>query len=278
VVQDHDVVSAVLFHRDDALLTPFAEGICSDAGIDRGAVLESLARLVDKSLVTAKDARFQMLETIRQYAWGKLVRSGERRALEVRHAGWYLDLAERGNRGLGGPDHIRWLARFAEEHDNFRAALEWARDHSHETYLRIAGALWRFWTARRYFREGFRWLEDAVASSEGAPGEVRALLLHGAGYIAAQVGDNASAEWMLRDAGREWQACGDLAQAAKALAFRRFIHDAGIARSAFEKAEGNSLERALLALSSEAFECARAEGESLSLDAAIEYAVGERGD
>ena len=58
-----------------------AESVCSE-GADTGpAVLDGLASLVDKSLVlfsdVGGDGRYGMLETVRQYARGKLARSGE---------------------------------------------------------------------------------------------------------------------------------------------------------------------------------------------------------
>ncbi|MEO7803141.1 MAG: adenylate/guanylate cyclase domain-containing protein [Actinomycetota bacterium] len=51
------------------------EGICSDEGVGVGEVVDVLTSLVDKSLVTevGDGVRYRLLETIRRYAWEKLV-------------------------------------------------------------------------------------------------------------------------------------------------------------------------------------------------------------
>lgn len=58
-----------------------AETVCSDSSTESFAVLDVLTQLVDKSLVqmdTNKDeARYRLLETVRQYGWDRLTESGE---------------------------------------------------------------------------------------------------------------------------------------------------------------------------------------------------------
>ncbi|HLA06673.1 MAG TPA: adenylate/guanylate cyclase domain-containing protein, partial [Anaerolineales bacterium] len=73
-----------------------AEAVCS---VDGGAsVLDDLARLVDKSLVNKQEldgeARFDMLETIRQYAEFKMFASEEVEEVKNRHCDWFMQLAE----------------------------------------------------------------------------------------------------------------------------------------------------------------------------------------
>src|SRR5918997_2660217 len=72
-----------------------AEAACSgllpDGELEQGEVLDGLSRLGDKSLVAGgeKDgeARYRLLETIRQYGREKLERSGETAEIQRRHAG-----------------------------------------------------------------------------------------------------------------------------------------------------------------------------------------------
>ena len=66
--------------------------------------------------------------------------------------------AERAEPELKGSQQEFWLARLEEEHDQFRAVLDWAlgRGADGETAVRLAGALWRFWWMRGHGGEGRR--------------------------------------------------------------------------------------------------------------------------
>ena len=61
-------------------------------------VLETVESLIDKSLVNATDAhgepRFEMLETIREYARERLVAAGDDERVRDQHLGYFLALAE----------------------------------------------------------------------------------------------------------------------------------------------------------------------------------------
>jgi len=176
-----------------------AEGVGSGDGIASDAVLDLLAHLVDKSLVFTEarddDVRYRLLETIREYSRGRLEESGEADAVFHRHLMWYLALAERAEPELRGPDQVAWLDGLELEHDDFRAALEWAggRDDETEARTRLAGALYRFWSLRGYLREGRAWLEQA-ASIESVTPALRARAAQGAGALAFHQGDYGSAE------------------------------------------------------------------------------------
>ena len=67
-----------------------AESVCADDGVDSADVLDLLASLIDKSLVTVDlrggSATFGMLNSIRHYAAAKLAESGEQDAVRHRHA------------------------------------------------------------------------------------------------------------------------------------------------------------------------------------------------
>jgi len=152
-----------------------AEAVCAGEGIEAGDVLDLLLELVDKSLVVAEagdgEARYHLLETVRQYTHERLTESDEAARVPRRHAEWYLALAERAESELQGPDQPAWLSRLEEDHENFRAALDWssAAADGAETGLRLAGALWPFWHMRGHFSEGRRWAERALARSAAAP-------------------------------------------------------------------------------------------------------------
>src|SRR5205823_638050 len=129
------------------------------------ADLDTLQSLVDKSLLRHTNERFWMLETIREYARGRLAKSGEEQELRRRHAGCALAIAEAAYYPMKeeGADQADALGRIGAEHDNLRAALEWARDEREdETLLRLAASLSFFWFARAFVQEAATWITLAV--------------------------------------------------------------------------------------------------------------------
>jgi predicted ATPase len=118
-------------------------------------------------------ARYTLLETLREYALEELVAHGELELLYDWHASYYMGLAEVAEMGLRGAEQRTWEARLVAEQDNFRAALAWscqrAQDkpetglHAAETALRLAAALRPHWEWQGYYNEGRRWLKAALA-------------------------------------------------------------------------------------------------------------------
>jgi non-specific serine/threonine protein kinase len=187
-----------------------AEAVCAGASPNEDAVapadvLDLIAQLVRKSLVLADgdgtDVRYRLLETLRQYAWDRLREAGEEAVLRRRHRDWYTAWAEHWWPELLGHDQARWAARFAVDHDNFRASLEWSRTEAGsrpgrhaeaicplavtaaEAELRLAGALGRFWLWRGHWHESIAWLEDALARARPERSAARALALNWAGWL-----------------------------------------------------------------------------------------------
>ncbi len=168
--------------------------------------IEGLASLVEKSLVRAEEQldgepRFGMLRTIDEFGRELLDASDEADAVRGAHAAFFLDLAERAEPELVGPDQGLWFDRLEADHDNLRAALAWATEQNEaETSLRLAGALWRFWAIRGYLSEGRGWLERALSlepitgAGDGAVLAPRAKALHHLGNMDYDLGDYAQAQ------------------------------------------------------------------------------------
>ena len=193
-----------------------AEAICAGADLASGQVLDLLARLVDRSLVQVEEipdgsTRYRLLETVRQYARDRLRESGEEERTRTRHRDWFLLLAEQAERHLQGPGQRAWLDRLEIEHDNLRLALEWSRTAGGdaEYWLRLAGALWRFWDVRGYWGEGRTWLEGAIAQTAGLPTPSRLKVIIGAAYLASYQGDYARAVALSEESLDLTQALGD---------------------------------------------------------------------
>jgi predicted ATPase/DNA-binding SARP family transcriptional activator len=171
-----------------------AEAVCGQS-----MALECLERLRESSLVHATEAdgemRFQFLETLREYAAEQLP-VDERDALARRHAQFFLRLAETAACELARPDQGLWLDRLEREHDNMRAALEWAVEAGEaELGLRLASALEGFWCPRGYYKEGLAWILRLLAHpGAAAPTAARAHALGTAGGLSALQGDEEAAQ------------------------------------------------------------------------------------
>jgi predicted ATPase/DNA-binding SARP family transcriptional activator len=138
-----------------------AAAVC--CGGDEATALDLVDSLASKSLAVPETAggqtRYRLLETIRQYAAGRLAETGNAGPARRRHAEAFLALAER----------ERDLAVLAREHDNFRAALSWSLPQDSGTGPRLARALGGFWLARGFHQEGQGWLERALAAGPADP-------------------------------------------------------------------------------------------------------------
>jgi predicted ATPase len=169
-----------------------AEAICAYDDIEPNEILDGLARLVSKSLVVAEileqhEARYHLLETIRQYAFTLPGESGEEHKLRDRHLDCYLVLAEEAKAKWRGPKQKAVFDQLEIEHDNLRAALEWSKleSGSAEAGLRLGCALWRFWEIHNHLREGRQHLTDLLALPDSqAHTGARAKALYGAAYLA----------------------------------------------------------------------------------------------
>jgi tetratricopeptide (TPR) repeat protein len=134
-----------------------AEAIC-------GADVDTVASVVDKSLVRRTGDRYWMLETIREFAAERIDELADAAELRTAHATWYIEFAERAQPELRAREARSWLQRLDSEHANLRAAL----DHLLESgdadgALRLSGALWPYWQTRGNWTEGRRYLSAAVA-------------------------------------------------------------------------------------------------------------------
>ncbi|HEV2129207.1 MAG TPA: tetratricopeptide repeat protein [Thermomicrobiales bacterium] len=168
------------------------EAVARDAGVS--SVVNRLASLVRHNMLNSEtvggQARFRMLETIREFALERLRAEGELDGTRCRHARWYLALAERAEPELVREQQRRWLDRLESEQGNMRAALDWLHSSGDvEMELRLAAALWRYWATRGDLREGYDRLDRALARDGGAHADVRAKAHQHIGNLAVDLGD-----------------------------------------------------------------------------------------
>jgi predicted ATPase/DNA-binding winged helix-turn-helix (wHTH) protein len=180
-----------------------AEAVCNtrrDLSID---LFDGLTSLVDKNLVQRMDraqaeARFTMLETIREYASECLVASDEQSATRRAQAAYCLVLAEEGNPELSPADRVAWLAGCDVEVANFRSALDWLFESQDLDWgLRLCVALFRFWDMREHLTEGRARLETILRLAGTERPRERARVLHFLGALVSAQGDYPAAERFL---------------------------------------------------------------------------------
>jgi predicted ATPase len=151
--------------------TPDAAGqICArlEAGAgpvsDTGDVIDVIASLVDKSLVTATgntDVRYRLLETVRVYADERLTEAGEKQQVQAAHAAYFLAMAEDAEPRLRTAEQLLWLDRLNADHDNFSAALRYALDRRDgELGLRLVAGLMWYWVMLDFDAEGGNWARE----------------------------------------------------------------------------------------------------------------------
>ena len=172
-----------------------AEEVCAGDGLDREDVLAALIGLVDKSVVlrvTDSGSRgvrggsprsgsaYRLLDTIREFGAGKLAGSADR--VRARHIARYARLA--GYFGLHalGDDQLVRFRQLRAEHDDLRAALDYALTvpgHDGDAAL-IATSLFGYWQMSARLREGGYWLGKVLDRFPGPSAErARALIVHG---------------------------------------------------------------------------------------------------
>ena len=185
----HDLLDEddrVLFRR----LGVFAGGctLAAATAVCGGDVLNGLRRLVDKSLVVAdtrdEGTRYRMLETIRQYAVGRLAASGEEDAVRDRHLAYLCGLVE-DLAPLLDRAKDAWRAAVEAEHENLLAALEFGlRADDPEPARRLAAGLAWLWHLNRHGLTGLALLRAAIDLRPDGRDVVQARLLTGLALVA----------------------------------------------------------------------------------------------
>jgi predicted ATPase/DNA-binding CsgD family transcriptional regulator len=275
----HDLLSdqdRVVFRRLAVFAGSFtldaARAVCADDDrVDESEVLAVLGRLVDKSLVTvstrAEQARYRLLDTVRQYADQRLRAADEASVTRDRHLDYFLALAEAAEPQLE-VDQDTWRQELASHNDNIHAALHWGLGHpedgrgpEHERGRRLTAAMARQWFICGQSHEGLEFLRQAVELGASERSGLQARLLAGTALlgmvsgrlilieesaelgldIAAEVGDEASRARCLAVLAYRWflfdfERCRRLAEQATAAgdaAGEPFARDWGLVIAAY---------------------------------------------
>jgi len=179
-----------------------AERVCD-------ADLDTLASLVEKSLVRQGEDRFRMLETIREFALERLEESGELERIRRRHLDFFLEFAG-SEKSEVDREAAEWLECLEVEHDNFRTALKFARGlDDPRLELRLASSLADFWEHQGHLAEGLERIREALGSDPDGPFDIREPALQWGSMIALKKGDFETARQLAEEKKRQAAALGD---------------------------------------------------------------------
>jgi len=228
----HDLLSedeCRLFRR----LSVFAGGWILEAAeavqyhASQTSTLDLLSRLIDKSFILVerqlgKEARYGMLETLREYAFEKLGAAEETTFAREQHFQFFHNLALRSQ--LYGSEKQLWLDRLEADYDNIRTAVTWALSYHDsegaqpyiESTTELILALTDFFWFRGFTAEAREWM-DQLLGIEMPASPLRALLLQKSGWYARVSGDFKKADMILHRALGMAKEIGDWNRAAWAL-------------------------------------------------------------
>ena len=179
-----------------------AENVCA-------ARLETLASLVDKSLVRASQGRFSLLQTIREFALDRLEEPGDADAVRRAHAEYFAALGEKLLDATFGGSTEPYVQR-VEEQANLRAAYDWAvaaGDADLELALAAAGVVWQ---ESGHTDDARRALERALAQPGGSPRRRAHALGRLASLLAWQPDEHGEAERLAEESLHLYRAAGDV--------------------------------------------------------------------
>ncbi len=175
-----------------------AENICSDNVIEEFEILDLHGNLIDKSLIIMNEdngnVRYNMLETIRQYATEKL--SDKSETLD-KHSNFFLQLAKQWENILVEKSQRAALDSLERDHDNFREAINWCLDNNPVRALEICAEFYKYWELKAYYQEGFATCRKVLDKDPGSNNGISAEVLLNAAYCGVMSGEHEDSEKFL---------------------------------------------------------------------------------
>jgi non-specific serine/threonine protein kinase len=178
-------------------------------------ILDGLESLLNKNLLYQEqdllgEPRFYMLETIHEYAYEKLVESGEAEKIKQRHSQYFANLAAEAEEELYGPRQGYWLDKLRVEYDNLRTAVRRSLGGADVLLgFQIIGALRYYWYSDGLIAESFKWIERALDSKGEIPSVMRAKVYITAADLSFIQGDQGKGRLFGRKALELSQESGD---------------------------------------------------------------------
>jgi predicted ATPase/DNA-binding winged helix-turn-helix (wHTH) protein len=186
------IAEQILFRRLAAFNGGFsleaARAVSCDDQIVRSAIDETIANLVEKSLVTANfvgnNVHYRLLETTRAYGLERLISSGEAEEIARRHASYYREVFDRAEAEWESRPAAEWLDDHAFHIDNLRSALDWSFSAAGDKAIGVAlaAAAVPLWFQLSLVDECLNRVQQALSVLDATPEQHlrRRMQLHGA--------------------------------------------------------------------------------------------------
>jgi predicted ATPase/class 3 adenylate cyclase len=210
-----ETVDRAVFNRLGVFAGTFdahaASEVVATGKLEPWDVLDALTSLVTKSMIVAETGpddttRYQMLETMRQYALEQLDSHGDADEFRRRHAEYYARFATEAGAGIIGRDELQWRPRILAERDNLRAAVYWALDRDDDEDSAIALRIIAPVAYESVLDPPLgvsAWAERALERATRFHGPERIAVLGAAAWEATNRAEHAAIEAIHRDAMRE---------------------------------------------------------------------------
>lgn len=169
------------------------QAVCAYGAMSPAEVASALSGLIDKSLLVVsgtdrEQARFAMLETIREYARERLAEQGESEVARRSLAHYVLALAEEAWRDRFCANEAIMFRRLDAERDNVREVLTWTAEHDVELFLAIAGSIYRYWIIDGHYSQWRDWIEQVLTKNSSIAPRVRSHAAIAIGWLALHEG------------------------------------------------------------------------------------------
>jgi predicted ATPase/DNA-binding CsgD family transcriptional regulator len=181
-----------------------AREVCASIGLDRDDILDTIIRLVDKSVlvhvqgaaggVPGEDppARYRMLDTIHEFGAEMLKASGTESLLRQRFITRYLAKARYFAEHLTDPEQLERFRELRREHHNLQAALQYTLDDDRWEQVRhgaeLCNALYGYWHMSGLLREGRYWYAKVLGKLPEETSPARGWALVSRCYLGAMQG------------------------------------------------------------------------------------------
>ncbi len=165
-----------------------AREVCAGGPLPAADIPAIMAALVNKSLVSLRDGRYYLLDTISEFGAHWLRELGEERRLRLAHRDHYMAESRRAFDQWFTKEQVAWSQRFIRDFADLRVALETCFTEESTAALEMLGALWFFWYCCGHQREGRHYFERALAH-DTAPGYMRMRASWAYGLVVLAQGD-----------------------------------------------------------------------------------------